>query len=401
MDVQRVRVEDSPRESHWLRLQADVSYRSGETEQLWMDVPASHGNALSTSGDAWLVWLTPLAATRGEDLRVDAPCDPILLGNLRQLLGVWTAWYPHLRAVTLNGLSDSQRERATRTASFFSGGIDSLFTALTHPNGQGVAPTQEIDDHILVWGFDIPLSNASAYTRVSTSLLQASSSLGRRLLQVVTNLRETRFREADWSLLSHGAGLAGVAHALGGVYGTVLIPSCAGYHDLDPWGSHPLTDPMMSSAHVRIVHDGSAYTRVDKTRYLASLPLAVRHLRVCHQDAHGQNCGRCNKCYRTMLALEALGALEHSQAFDRHWLDLRRAERVYLPHSYDVREFRYIRDLAREAGREDIARVVERTLRNSARRKRWVERVRRFRSTPIAWRWATRLERRLLRGWIT
>jgi len=102
-----------------------------------------------------------------------------------------------------------------------------------------------------------------------------------------------------------------------------------------------------------------------------------------------------------MLALEALGALERAETFDRRWLDLRRAERVYLPNDFDVRQFGYVLDLARAAGRDDIAHAVSRALRNSHRRERLIRFVRRLRDKPVAWRWAPAWEHRLLRAWIT
>jgi hypothetical protein len=57
--------------------------------------------------------------------------------------------------------------------------------------------------------------------------------------------------------------------------------------------------------------------------------------------------------------------------------------------------------MARRTGRSDIARAVEATLRNSAKRKRLVDRVRSWRDTPVLWRWAPSWEKRLLNGWIT
>jgi bacterioferritin-associated ferredoxin len=141
--------------------------------------------------------------------------------------------------------------------------------------------------------------------------------------------------------------------------------------------------------------------RVEKTEFIAQHPSVLKYLRVCYRDPAGGNCGKCNKCYRTMLALDALGALEGSDAFPPGSLDFVRAERVYTPNNYDVREFRYILDLASRVGRSDIARAVNRTLRRSARRKWLVARVRALRSSPVVWRWAVQWERRLLREWIT
>ncbi|HEX4935978.1 MAG TPA: hypothetical protein VFV33_22515, partial [Gemmatimonadaceae bacterium] len=287
-----------------------------------------------------------------------------------------------------------------RAASFFSGGVDSFFTALRHAAHEGTPTTVAIEDLILVHGFDIPLENTQAFARVEASLMQAASSLGKRLVTVATNLRQTRFADTDWSRLSHGAALAAVAHALGGRYGTVLIGSSAGYRDLRFWGSHPLTDPMFTSSTTRIIHDGPAFMRVEKTAYVARSPVAMQHLRVCWQSDDGGNCGACNTCYRTMLALEALGALAQCATFDRRALDLRQAARIFCRHDYDVRQFGYVLALARARGREDIAAAVEHSLRASRRLHRqlrllhWLGRRPRYRARARAW------ERRLLDGWL-
>lgn len=401
MELHAVGIEASPREAGWVRLWGDVRYENGSADRYWLDVPERHADALSATGDPWLAWLAPLAGTLGERLHVSIPCDPTLLAGVRELLGVWSAWYKPIEAIPIVAKEETAVATGSQVASFFSGGMDSFFTALTYAPLPDAANATKIDAHLLVWGFDIPLSNGAAFDRTLRSVTEVATALGRSVLPIVTNIRETRFREADWSLVSHGAALAGVAQALGGRFHTVLVPSCAGYHDLEPWGSHPLTDPMMSSARVRVIHDGAAFTRVQKTELVANHALAATHLRVCYHDDAGGNCGACNKCYRTMLALEALGKLETSTAFDRTKLDLRKAERIYCPNSYDVREFKYILEIARRTGRTDIEHAVETTLRNSARRKRWVDRARSLRDMPVVWRWALGWERRLLSGWLT
>jgi hypothetical protein len=401
VELRRTGVDASPRGAGWVRTWGDVTYDDGHAgERYWLDVPDGAGGP-AAPGDPWLVWLAPLAATLGEPLRIPVGCDAALLSGVREVLRVWTAWYAALTPVAIETEALPAAAPAPRAASFFSAGVDSFFTALRHAHGEGTPETVRIDDHVFVWGFDIPLSNEPAFRRVLDSVGHAAAAMGRRLVPVITNLRETRFGVTDWSRLSHGAALAGIAHALGARYGTVLIPSSAGYRDLRFWGSHPLTDPMLSSSRVRIVHDGPAFMRVEKTEYVARHAVALAHLRVCYRDPAGGNCGRCNNCYRTMLALEALGVLGHTATFDRRWLDLRRARRVYCPNDFDIRQFGYVRDLARRAGRADIARAVERTLRASARRHRLIGRVRALRDTPVGWRWAPTWERLLLRGWIT
>jgi hypothetical protein len=403
MELIGTAVEASPRGADWVRARGEVRYARGAPaeEQIWLDVPREHAGGLSEGGDAWLVWLAPLAATLGEPLRSHVPADATLLANLAELIRVWSAWFPALTPVVPAAPAALPRTPAPRTASFFSGGVDSFFTALRHRDGDGTPVTERIDDHLFIWGFDIPLEREQAFRRVLASLQQAAAALERRLVPVVTNLRETRFAEADWSRLAHGAALAGVGHALRGAYGAVLIPSSAGYRDLRFWGSHPLTDPMLSSSSLRVVHDGPAFMRVEKTEYVARHDVARRHLRVCYRSADGGNCGNCNGCYRTMLALDALGMLDQCPTFRRGDLDLGRASRVYCPNDYDIRQFGYIRDLAAQRKRPDIERAVGASLRRSARLKRRVDLVRSLRDHPRFWRWSRTLERWLLRRWIT
>jgi hypothetical protein len=101
-----------------------------------------------------------------------------------------------------------------------------------------------------------------------------------------------------------GAGLASIAHVLG--MGKMLVASGVYYADLVPHGSHPLTDPLWSSATTAIVHDGANARRIDKLRAIGKCEAALRILRVCWQD-NGYNCGRCEKCLRTMVQLRLLG----------------------------------------------------------------------------------------------
>lgn len=400
MELQRVEIRESPRINRWTRLVSDVRYADGTSEEIWLEVPESHAGALALTGDAFLAWLAPLAVSTHEPLRLSVVTDQCLVDNVREVMRVWGCWYPSVQEPTVEApLTSALGAPATRTASFFTGGVDSFFTVLRH-NDDRTPSRVQIDDLVFVHGFDIPIGNAAAFSRVRDSLCRVADTLGKPLVVAATNLRETRFAAADWSRVSHGAALAGVAHALGARYGTVLIASSAGYRDSRPWGSHPLTDPLFTSSKVRIVHDGADFMRVDKTEYVVQFPLALRHLRVCYRSPRGDNCGACNGCYRTMLALDALGALEQCVAFEPGALDIRQASRVYCPHDYDVRQFGYVHELALRQGRQDIATAVDQSLRRSRRLARRLGRVDRVRHVPILWRLAQAWERRLKRGWI-
>lgn len=398
-----LRIDASPRLSGWTRLSGRLrSDVGGAEEEYFIEVPDADAAALSTSGNSFLSWLAPVASMRHEALRIEAPVDARLLEQVRQVVRVWRAWYPTMHDVSIDAPTSTPEARVDPplAASMFTGGVDSFFTALRHAAGEGTPSTVEIPDLLFVHGFDVQLSNMSAWTHVTESLQPAADSLGKRLVLVASNLRDTRFGAADWGRLAHGAALAGVGHALGARYDTILIGSSSGYRDLRPWGSHPLTDPMFSSTSVRILHDGAEFSRMQKVEYVVRSAIALRHLRTCWQSPTGDNCQRCNGCYRTMLALDALGALDECATFDRAALDMRHAAHIYCRHDYDFRLFAQVRELAQQVGRYDIADAVGHSLAASQILTQRLSRLERLRSLPILQRFVPNLERRLLRGWI-
>lgn len=400
-------ISPSPARAGWTRLAATVrSDVDALEESLWIEVADAHAEALHSSADPFLIWMAPVALQRREALQLTSPVDDELLAQVREIQRIWEHWFPELAALGIETPdapatgAEVPADRPRRTASFFTGGVDSFFTVLRHAAGEGTPRTERIDDLIFVHGFDVPLGRPVAADRVIGSVSELAADLGKEFVVVRTNLRESCFQRTDWSRHSHGAALAGVAHALGMRYSRVLLAATAAYGDLKFWGSHALVDPMFRSSRVRVVHDGAAFVRVQKTEYIARAPIVRAHLRVCWRSETGDNCGRCTKCYRTMLALESLGVLEACATFDRQTLDLARAARLFCRFDYDVRHFQALRQLALREGRPDVADAVERALVGSERLRRRLALAHRLRGRRIVGRWAQAWEARLMRGWI-
>jgi hypothetical protein len=122
-------------------------------------------------------------------------------------------------------------------------------------------------------------------------------------------------RYVPWSL-SHGAVLASVALLLASKFSRVYIPSSLSYDSMFPYGSHPDLDYRWSTELVEVIHDGYELNRFEKTEFVARSSLALRNLRVCNNvnDSH-YNCGYCEKCLRTMVALEILGVIPRMAPF--------------------------------------------------------------------------------------
>lgn len=298
--------------------------RWGQTEEfaLWVDVPARYGDCLSTSGNPWLIAMLPWAASLGEDIELSLPVDALLLENVQGILAIWKEWYPELHRIAIRcPVQSCQTPTATRTAAFFSGGVDSYFTLARRMPGNpyGIPAVGKVDDLLTVWGFDVGVYDQTQFEPLAKMLEDSAKALGLNHLIIRTNLRQIEKRipfKDMWRRLSHGAGLAFIGLTLERAYKEVVIGSSYKYGNLFPWGSHPLQDVLFSTSALQIAHDGASFTRVEKTDVVARLPVAQSALHVCLAQGKS-NCSRCDKCYRTMMTLDLLGYRQHTgELFD-------------------------------------------------------------------------------------
>jgi hypothetical protein len=91
------------------------------------------------------------------------------------------------------------------------------------------------------------------------------------------------------------------------------VPAVHTYQRLKPWGSSPLLDPLWSSDRLAIIHDGCEASRPEKIAYIATSDAALESLHVCAQ--HHTNCGSCEKCVATQVALRNADALDRATTF--------------------------------------------------------------------------------------
>jgi len=177
-----------------------------------------------------------------------------------------------------------------------------------------VLANPDVSDPIYVHGFDIPIDRLDVSEGVEQRLAAALAQQGRRLRVVRTNVRELLDRSGDW-MIAHGPAMAAVGLLLATTCGRVLIPSTDTYAMSGARGSHPLLDHLWSTESCRIEHYGAHLTRTEKIEHVAEHPRALEVLRAFWRHVDGYNCGACEKCLRTMVALEVLGELERCPAF--------------------------------------------------------------------------------------
>ena len=257
---------------------------------------------LNQSADAWLPLSLLAAMWAGETLEVDGPVDPVLLRNVDQVSTLMEDWWPDLLTqVQVTVPAADLQKRASGVGAFFSGGVDSFYTAAKE--------LDEITHFIIILGFDVHLDDEQLVESTLQSIRRAASDLNKPLVEVRTNIGELTDGILDWQYHSHGAGLAGVGHALCPVIGRVLIPGSYSDGDMHRQATHPQLDPLWSSSSVEFVHHGTEANRVQKVKFIANNQPAMDHLRVCWWNPNSEyNCGQCEKCVRTMVSLRAVGA---------------------------------------------------------------------------------------------
>ena len=283
-----------------------------------------HEHVSAGQADAFLAAALLPATAVGSSLRVAGRVSPRLLKGVSTVQDIFQCWGRDTwRKVPVEAVPQVRAAPSRPgVACFFSGGLDSCYTLLKH--------REEITHLVFVHGFDIQLADRALRDRTSRALHNVAAAYQKSVVEVDTNLRDFTDRYFTWEL-SHGAVLASIALLLSPLFTKVYIAASNTYLWLRPWGSHPLLDPLWSTEHTEIVHDGCEAMRIEKLARIVDDETVLRSLRVCWENRDGAyNCGRCEKCLRMMVELRILGALDRCRTFDRP-LDLAAVSRIVIP----------------------------------------------------------------------
>jgi hypothetical protein len=328
-----MRIEDlrSEKKGDRARVAATVLWEDCDRprQEVYFETDEAFSDSLCCNPHAFLIACLIPAMHYGEKrVFIDAEICPELRDGLVTVMSWLRQWYykadnelVQIDVKVKQNLPDLRKP--VRAGLFFSGGIDSFAALRANRLNFPLQHPRSIRDGLLVYGLE--QDDPELFELVVNSLSEVARDSGITLIPVYTNLY-LNYREEDaahhfsfWGYEFGGAALAAVAHAFARRFTAVSI--AATYHTsyLEPWGSHPLLDPNYSSSDLRILHDGIALSRFDKTKLIAEWDPALKHLRVCNKYKQYRagmfNCGRCEKCIRTMLTLLALGVLDKTQAF--------------------------------------------------------------------------------------
>ena len=294
----------------------------------------------------------------GGTLEIDAPISPRILRMQPEYQAIQRTWSrawkgkPNLKPVSVAAPARDEQvpERSGRVGAFFSGGVDSWSTIVTHP---------EITDLVFIRGADLRLDNErhqGLVEEVDVLLREVAAELGKRIAVVETNLRQLSDPLAPWEIY-FGCALVTVALFAQPLFDRILIASEIDHEVQPAIATARMVDHLWSTEGLEIVDDGGRYNRVERIRNIADHPLVQRSLRSCWQNpGSAYNCGRCRKCLQTMITLEALGKRDRVSTFPE--LDLDAVADVAIDFELSLSLWEDLLDLTRETGRSDLERVV-------------------------------------------
>jgi len=306
-------------------------------QRFWYRFSSELQPALTGSCDPFVLPAVFIAMQRHANLVVHGQVSPSLLKNLVEFQAAWASW--RLGVYTpIEIIADEERECQLNpergVIAAFSGGLDSTFTVWRHSKGLAGRQNLKIQAALMLHGFDIPLNQPDAFTRATHKARILLDGLGIKLITLVTNLKKTEIKFND----AHPALLASCMLLFQSAYATGLIASSNTYAFMNiPWGSNPLTDRLLFSDSFTTIHDGAAFSRLNKVKALAAWPEAAQYLRVCVRGKErDENCCRCEKCVRTILIYRALG-LGLPACFSRDVTD----RQIFGLNMYNPRRFQF------------------------------------------------------------
>lgn len=321
---------------------------------------------LKSSPESWFCLALLPSMKLGVDLNLNTPLSPSLLASSGRLIDIFRSWHPEYYRTNLLGVAPATAmpNPGQGVGLFFTGGVDSFYSLLKH--------SHEITHLVFVHGIDVGLRDLRLRQQVSDMLKYVGQEFGVSVVEIESNIRGfLEHYKVDWRE-GHGAAFACIGHLLAPHFKRVYIPSSFTYANLFPWGTHPLTDPLWGSENLEFIHDGNEASRTEKAAMLAKSDVAMQSLRVCFNNLDSAyNCGHCEKCIRTMINLQAVGALSRCTTFPEK-LDLKEIRRLSI--MGDARRIFLKENLQALEGRPEEKELYEILLR-LYRRPAWLSRL--------------------------
>ncbi len=358
-----------------IRLTTRVSWEDGDQpeREVYIETEKSFGADLSLNPDAFLVGCLIPAMYFGEKrIILEGAICPYLKEGLETVMAMMQMWSDgRLKPLDIDAPVRSLMKpdhRKDRAAMVLSGGIDSLATLRLNRRHYPEGHPGAIRDGLIIHGFDIGGvvergMKYDVFDRAKRAMAVVAEDAGISLIPVYTNIRHLCDDRSLWLDYFFGAVLVAVGHAFSSRINLLYLASSYDLTNLVPCGSHPLLDPEYASYRLRIRHSHVALSRMAKLEIVSEWDTAFQNFRVCLANVPDRlNCGKCEKCVRTMLGLEGLGVLDKTQAFVENVVtaDMLSPFKITIRHRPPF--YRELLGFLQARGRDDLVNTIKRKL---------------------------------------
>jgi hypothetical protein len=346
-----------------------------QAKEIFIETVEDFGRDISDNPHAFLVGCIIPAIHFGEKrIQLEAEICPGLREGLKTVMALMKQWsggeYRPLTIETKISSAVRHSNGKRRAGMFLSGGIDSLASLRINKTNYPAQHPGSVKDCLLIHGFDIGgvVERGMKYhvfERALAAMSRVAEDADVTLIPIYTNIRHLCDERDLWLNKFFGAVLAAAGHAFDSRLNSVFIASSYDLPNLAPCGSHPLLDPEYSSFDLRIRHTDLALSRLDKLRIVAGWDVAFQNFRVCLANVKDRlNCGKCEKCVRTMTELVAIGALHKTNAFVENDV----SPELFSGFDITIRHrepfYQAMLPLLKERGRTDLVQTIKSMLEN-------------------------------------
>ena|SRR3989338_2558280 len=341
---------------------ADVLHR-GKIDNLYFEVNSRIQNFFPDDATPFLAAVLYPAMKCREDIFIDGTVSEKVLNGVYKIMSSVEAWNVGLKSVKIHADVMPDKKAGSKKALFFSAGVDSLYTLLTHNRSKKI-----ITHFIFSHGMDIPLAEKELYATTLRNIQKVARYFNITVITVKTNIRDFTGKYVKWDF-AHGPVLGSIAILLRGNFNEIFISGGMNINHIRPFGSHPHIDPLWSSEKMIVNHYGSHTDRLGKIESeIVKSKLALSVLRVCWRNKNSQyNCGECEKCLRTMLSLYTSGSLLKCKTFNKP-INLEVLENLYVVKNH----IRYFREnlvaLEKTTGNERLVSSIRKCISNNEER---------------------------------
>jgi hypothetical protein len=362
-----------------VRISADVAWENSGRRpvELFFETDARFESDFQANAEAFAAACVVPAMRHGEErLHVEGALCPRLVEGLETSTALLRKWYGaprrQVRIEATGGFVASVPRVPARAAACLTGGVDSLHLFISNRRRFPAGHPGSFVDALAISGLLVAGAVESDrvrdhFSRTCLTLAKTTEELGLTLVPVTTNVRDLDPDIAFFEEEFAAAAVCSIAHLFARRWTSLSLASAArGAGEAILRGTHELLDPGYGSAAVEIQHVMSRGGRLNRVRELASWGASVEDVVVCLQSPESPplNCGRCEKCTRTMVELLTVHRLARTRQFPSTDVTVERIRSLRL----SMRVEEYWTDVLgplEAMGRGDLAAAIRAKLRGA------------------------------------